>query len=65
MKLLIWEYRVAKKITLRRLSKMTGISKSALSNYENGSRYPTMLQMELIAKALRETIENLYQSDYK
>lgn len=65
MKLLIWQERTKKGITLRELSKRTGISKSALDNYENGIRCPNMNQMELIAKALDTSISNLYESPYK
>lgn len=54
-----------KGITLRELSKRTGISKSALDNYENGIRCPNMNQIELIAKALNTSISNLYESQYK
>ena len=65
MKLLIWQERTKRGVTLRELSMRTGISKSALDNYENGIRYPNMNQMELIAKALDTSISNLYESQYK
>lgn len=61
----IWEARMKKGITLMELSKRTGISKSALNNYENGKRYPDMLQMEKIAVALDTSISNLYESRCK
>lgn len=54
-----------KGITLVELSRRTGISKSALNNYENGKRFPDMLQMEKIAAALDTSISNLYDSSYK
>lgn len=65
MKLLIWQERTKRGVTLRELSMRTGISKSALDNYENGIRCPNMNQMELIAKALDTSISNLYESQYK
>lgn len=65
MKLLIWQERTKRGVTLRELSMRTGISKSALDNYENGIRCPNMNQMELIAKALNTSISNLYESPYK
>lgn len=65
MKLLIWQERTKRGVTLRELSKRTGISKSALDNYENDIRCPNMNQMELIAKALNTSISNLYESPYK
>lgn len=61
----IWEARTKKGITLVELSRRTGISKSALNNYENGKRFPDMLQMEKIAAALDTSISNLYDSSYK
>lgn len=65
MKLLIWQTRAEKGITLVELAEQTGISKSALSNYENNKRYPNMEQIELIAKALGTSISDLYDSPYK
>ena len=61
----IWEVRSQKGISLRELERRTGISKSALNNYENGKRYPDLLQIEKIAIALNTSISNLYESDYK
>lgn len=65
MDLRIWQQRTAKHVSLKELSKLTNISISALDNYENGIRYPNILQMELIAKALDVKIEDLYSSEYK
>lgn len=61
----IWEIRAQKGISLKELERRTGISKSALNNYENGKRYPDMLQMEKIAEALNTSISNLYESPWK
>lgn len=65
MELIIYHFRVKRKMSLRQLAKKTGISKSALNNYENGIRYPNMEQIEQIAKVLNVRIEDLYISDYK
>lgn len=65
MKLLIWEERTKKNMSLRQLSARTGISHAALNNYENGNRYPTIEQLERIAKALHVKISDLYDSDFK
>lgn len=65
MKLRIWEERTKKRVSLKQLSMRTGISKSALNNYENGKRYPNIEQLERIAKALHVKISNLYDSDFK
>ena len=61
----IWNVRTEKEITLSELAQRCGISRAALSNYENEIRYPTILQMEKIAKALDVRISDLYESDYK
>lgn len=61
----IWEVRSKKGISLKELERRTGISKSALNNYENGRRYPNLLQIEKIAIALNTSISSLYESDYK
>ena len=52
-------------MSLVKLSQLTGISKSALSNYENGYRYPNIEQLERIAVALNTSIASLYESPYK
>ena len=65
MKILTWQARIEKNITLVKLSKLTGIGKSTLNNIENEKTSPTMKQMEAIAKALGVKIEELYDSPYK
>lgn len=54
-----------KNISTRQLSLMTGISKSTINNIANGVYSPTMDSMELLAKALKVRISDLYESDYK
>ena len=61
----IWQIRTERKMSLVKLSQLTGISKSALSNYENGYRYPNIEQLERIAVALNTSISSLYESPYK
>ena len=65
MKILTWQARRNKKITLLKLSEASGISKSTLNNIENERVSPTMKQMEAIAKALNMRITELFDSDYK
>ena len=65
MKILTWQARKNKKVTLVKLSKMTGISKSTLNNIENEKVSPTIAELEAIAKALRMKITDLFDSDYK
>ena len=65
LKIKIWEMRIEKEISLPELSRRTGISVSALWNYENGRRDPGIKTLEKIAKSLNTSISNLYDSDYK
>lgn len=65
MKILTWQARDSKKITLIELSKMTGISKSTLNNIDNEKVSPTLKQLEAIAKALNVKITDLFESEYK
>lgn len=65
MKILIWEKRTERNVSLSQLAMRTGISKSSINRYENNLRSPTMRQMERIAKALHTTISDLYESPYK
>lgn len=65
MKILTWQARNNKKVTLVKLSKMTGISKSTLNNIENEKVSQTIAELEAIAKALNMKITDLFDSDYK
>lgn len=65
MEILTWQARNNKKVTLVKLSGLTGISKSTLNNIENGRVSPTIKQLETIAKALGVRISDLYESQYK
>lgn len=65
MKSNIWQIRQQQKITLIQLAALTGISKSALNNYENDKRSPTLEDLEKIAIALDVHITDLFDSLYK
>lgn len=65
MKILTWQARNNKNVTLIKLSGLTGISKSTLNNIENERVSPTIKQLEAIAKALGVRISDLYESQYK
>ena len=65
MQILTWQARSKKKLSLVALAKKSGISKSTLSNIENGKTSPTLNQLERIAKALDMRISDLYESEYK
>lgn len=65
MKILLWEQRKRKKLTLIELSKLTGLGKSTLNDLENEKYSPSMLQMEQIAKGMGLKITDLFDSEYK
>lgn len=65
MKILLWEARTEKGLTLMQLAKLSGIGKSTINNIENGKVSPTLFQIETIAIALEMRITDLFDSDYK
>lgn len=65
MKILLWEKRKQKNLTLVELSKLTDLGKSTLNDLENEKYSPTMQQMEQIAKGMDLKITDLFDSEYK
>lgn len=65
MKILTWQARTEKRLTLVQLAAMTGISKSTLNNIENGKTSPTLDELEAIAEALNLRITDLFESERK
>ncbi|MBD5529731.1 MAG: helix-turn-helix transcriptional regulator [Lachnospiraceae bacterium] len=65
MKILVWEVRHDKKISLRQLEELSGVSKTTLNAIGNDKRIPNIVQLEKIAKALGVKISDLYESEYK
>lgn len=65
MKILTWNVRTEKGLTLMELAKKSGLGKSTLNNIENGKVSPTLFQLELIAIALDVKITDLFESEYK
>lgn len=57
----IREIRESKNITLTRLSEMTKIAKSHLSNIERGEKEPTLSILVRIALALKVDEKELYK----
>ena len=54
-----------KNLTVRQVSIMTGVSKSAINKIMNGEASPTFDTLERIAKGLKIHISDLYESPYK
>lgn len=54
-----------KKLSIRQVSIMTGISKSAISKIMNDEASPTLDTLERLAKGLKVRISDLFDSPYK
>lgn len=65
MKVLIYEARTRKNMSLRTLAEKTGISKTTLNNIENQTVSPTLEQLKLIAVTLDTKITALFTDKYK
>lgn len=65
MKILTWQARDEKNMTLYQLAAMTDLSKSTLNNIENGKTSPTLNQLEAIAAALNVHMTDLFDSKWK
>lgn len=53
---IISEARAESGLSLRELAKLTGLSPSAISRYEDGSRQPTVDTLNVLLKALNKEL---------
>lgn len=65
MKILTYEARAERKLTLKQLEAKTGISKTTLNDIENDRISPRLQDLEAIAIALDKKITELFESEYK
>lgn len=65
MIVLTWQARENKGVSLRKLSKMTGLTYSTLWRIENEKKSPTLNELKLIAMALDTHISDLYDDELK
>ena len=65
MKILLREIRKERKLSLRQMEILTGLSKSALSRIEKGEVSMTFHEAELIAEGLHIGIVDLFDSAVK
>lgn len=63
IKILIYEARTKEGLSLRKLSELTGISKTRLNDIENEKRSPTLDEMERIANVIGIEITDLFIRD--
>ena len=59
----IYECRTKKNLTLRELSKVSGVSKSQINLIENGKTHPNVYTLCLIAAALKVSPYELFSVD--
>ncbi len=59
MKINLKAFRNRKRLSLRELSEMTGISKSVINSIERGLTSPTIYQLHLLSEALNVSMWNL------
>lgn len=64
MEIHLREIRNSKKLTLRQVEVLTGISKTTLNDIENDKVSPTIYQLEKIAIGLNIKIHDLVTSEY-
>lgn len=65
MKILLGEIMYQKNLTIRQVSRLTGLPKSTISDIVSGRTSPRMETMERLAAGLKIHIADLYESDYK
>ena len=65
MKILLSEIMYEKNLSVRQVSIMTGVSKSAISKIMNDEVSPTIDTLERLAKGLKVRISDLLESPYK
>ena len=63
MKILVWEARRRRRISLKELSQKSGISKSAINDIENNKVSPRVNTLEKIADALGMDISELMRKE--
>lgn len=61
MKVKLWELRVKKGYTLRQLEQRSHVSRSEISNIENGLVSPRVDTLELLAQALEVSFFDLLE----
>lgn len=65
MKIILSDLMYKRTLSIRQVSRMTGLSKSTVQKIMTGEESPTMETMEKLAAGLKVSIESLYESDFK
>lgn len=56
----VYDYRVGKRLSLRDLEAISGVSKSQINAIENGKNHPNLYTLCLLAKALKVDVSLLF-----
>ncbi|MCI8389085.1 helix-turn-helix transcriptional regulator [Schaedlerella sp.] len=65
MKIILYKIMLKRKLSIRQVSILTGVSKSTIQKTMAELSNPTICTMEKLAAGLNISIESLYESDYK
>lgn len=65
MKILLGEIMYEKNLSVRQVSKMTGLPASTINDIMNGRSSPRLNTLEQLAKGLKIHITDLFESPYK
>ena len=65
MKILLSQIMSQKNISVRQLEMMSGIPRSTISDIMNGHQSPRLDTLEVISKAMKCRITDLFESEYK
>lgn len=61
IKILVYERRTEKKLSLEALERICGVSNSQINNIENEKQSPTLHTLELIARGLDCKVKDLFE----
>jgi len=56
----VYDIRIRNQISLRELSRLSGVSKSQINNIENGLKHPTVYTLCLLSQALGVSPHDLF-----
>ena len=63
VKILVYQRRAEKDLTLMELERLSGVGKSTINNIENGTESPRLSTLHKLAQALNCKISDLYSED--
>lgn len=61
IEMLIKEFRTERKMTLKKLSMLSGVSITYINELENNLKCPSIITIEMLSKALKVDVKELYR----